>query len=310
MSSQYDSLMNSINERFNSGLIASNIEYCDSNDLHSAMIFAKVNRFDQVFVKDPISQNLQVIEFNPNDNFAFVNPSKPLRDISPLDICSDSTCLRDIISHMAKTEKSFLVVVSKLESLKIITRADLNKLAVRSYIYILLAHFEDLLAKSITKACPRDAWLNLLSMKNQEKINTLFASKIRNCVDTGKIDCTTITQKLTVFHKNPFLKNCLLGKFGTMTSVDNQINQFIRFRNRLAHNQGPIMGQRNDVDAMPSDERLDGLENEPGIDRFRNEITHPPTVFVYNTQSLKDLDRCLRNIDEWIEIIQALVIKV
>ncbi len=184
------------------------------------------------------------------------------------DLTSGSTPISRAIDLLAA--RRFYFVLTPHEIQKIITVSDLNRLPVRTYLYTLLSHLESELADLVVSLHGNDDWIDLLSVQAQRTIRDLHAQKQQDDFDTRLIDCTTLTQKITLARKLAPIRR-ILGheRRGTF---DRAARPVYELRNRLAHGLLPIS-----EGAPPSDEHTaqlvaESIEN--GVDVLRDHLHH------------------------------------
>jgi hypothetical protein len=140
----------------------------------------------------------------------------------------------------------------------VVTRADLNRLPVRTYLSTQLAHLEGLLAEFIDKRLPDNDWLPLLVEKRQAEARSLYEMKKNDDFDTRLIDCTLLSDKMQIVRDEPEVVGA-----PSKTQVGKQAQQILKLRNRLAHNLSPLPPLEDDGDQL----RNHLLHGQPLVDR-------------------------------------------
>ena len=108
-------------------------------------------------------------------------------------LISNSTPLRDLLARLADRESIFVLVGPAVSG--IVTRADLNKPAVRVYMFGLISLLEMHLGFWLRRDYPGNAWIERLAARRIRKARALQdLRRIRN-QDTDLLDCLQLCDK-------------------------------------------------------------------------------------------------------------------
>lgn len=158
-----------------------------------------------------------------------------LRPIVAEDVISGSTPIDLAIELLSRREFYFVLQPDRIR--KILTRSDLNRLPVRTYLHTLLDHVEGLLAAWCNHAYPEDSWLGLLSHKRRTAIRALYEEKRSQDLDTRRIDCTYLSDKAAILRSDPAK---LTARLPPGQALGEQSEAVCRLRNRLGHGMPPL----------------------------------------------------------------------
>lgn len=152
-------------------------------------------------------------------------------------LIADSTPLAGLFSVLNKRESVFVLIGPDVKG--IVTRADLNKPAVRIYLFSLISLFEMHLAFWIRKKYQNDAWKDKLSKNRLKKAEKLQSNRRSRNQETRFEDC------LQFCDKRDLVLNCqkLCVYLGLENADDcyELLNQAENLRNLLAHSQQDLI---------------------------------------------------------------------
>ena len=158
------------------------------------------------------------------------------RAVLPQDLISGDTPLGRVPQILQEREFCFVLVQDRIQ--KILTRSDLNKLPMRVYLTTLLVHLEGTLTEAIEAVLPNDAWKALIKSERVDKIQALFEEKKAADFDTRLIDCTMLSDKITIIKKSDQLSEKM--PLPSNKKTKKQLGRINSLRDRLAHTLPPI----------------------------------------------------------------------
>ena len=129
------------------------------------------------------------------------------------------------------------------------TISDLNKHAIRSTIYRLLAGVESGLARWLERLMPDPwAWLHHLDEEQQARVLGYWELSKRQGVDVGPIAALTLAQLITVITRDSVAAERL--GYGSRSQFAKATGQLPRVRNRVMHPVRPLILGHHSVDEV------------------------------------------------------------
>jgi predicted transcriptional regulator len=152
--------------------------------------------------------------------------------ISPELLITNSTPLIPFIEIMKN--KDFLFVLKGNKISGIVTKADLQKLPVRIFLFGLMSLLEMQLLSLIRKYYEGDSWKTYISPERLKKAEQLHNARKNRNEEIGLIDCLQLCDKKTLILK----KQSLLDKIGYSKKILGELLQQVEeLRDKLAHAQ-------------------------------------------------------------------------
>jgi len=105
-------------------------------------------------------------------------------------IVSADTCVHEMVDLFQRSR--FFFVNKGNDLVGLVTYADLDKIPMRTWLYILISQFEFLLLELIKKFCRTRAWLSKLTPERLDKIKNLHDKKMENDTDISLEDCLNL----------------------------------------------------------------------------------------------------------------------
>lgn len=235
MDSLYTETMAALETSLVCGMIGSpvqtqGIELTDALSNSEVQEFAMPRGYWQVFLRaaDPSAGAAgEIVELDPETYEVLIR-----RPVEIADLLASSTPIGRAIEFLNGRRFFLLLEHDRID--KILTRADLNRLPVRTYLHTLLDHLEAVLGVEIATAHPEDSWLELLSDNAAERANSLLKKKQQDGLDTALIDCTTFSDKANIILKTG---EGIAARLDIETKADlkHALNRIRKLRDRLAH---------------------------------------------------------------------------
>jgi hypothetical protein len=151
-----------------------------------------------------------------------------VQDLSTSVLLADSTPLAEVLHVMARRQFMFVMIGSEVRG--IITQADLNKPAVRVYLFGVLSLFEMHVTFWIRAEHPSDTWESLVASR-LGAAKRLRARKHKRGHDTSLLDCASLGVKKEIVVKSPAVQR----RLGIATGDLEQFTKVDEVRNSLAH---------------------------------------------------------------------------
>jgi predicted transcriptional regulator len=157
----------------------------------------------------------------------------------------DETLVREAMQHLCEEvlvtanapllsfvetadHREYMMVVDGQKITGIVTRSDIQKLAVRPALFLRITCLELLLAQWLRKNCSDEqTWMKTLSQSRQTKINDSWASRQKNNLAIDKISTTELDDKSTAVIE--------LGAFPDRECARKRLEWVVKLRHSVAH---------------------------------------------------------------------------
>jgi CBS domain-containing protein len=205
-------------------IAASPVISCSPKDTVDAV---RSNREVADFDHIPVRENEDIIGVLNRDtdssNRLVLEAMRPLRE--SMIISADSS----LVNFVAEADKRlFALVVEGQQITGIVTLSDLQKLAVRPALFLLITLLEMLLAQRIQKiAADDEEWLKRLDKDRRNKVEKRYGRLRSENLVIDKITSTTLEEKIEA--------SLALGAFSEIESARVDLEQIIELRNAVAH---------------------------------------------------------------------------
>lgn len=186
------------------------------------------------------------------------------RPVSAADLLAAETPIGEGIECLA--ERPFYLVLRHRKVTGILTRADFNKLPVKTYLNTLLVRLEAVLDEAVEKEWPDGGWLRLLSADQRLKISDLFERRQRQDREIPLLSCAQLPDKFVLGRRIPGLNGVFKEAGGRRRDVTDEI---LALRNDLAHGRDPVRGSADDAVGVPGNTR--GIPSG-GIAKLRSQV--------------------------------------
>ncbi len=216
---QYQALQNIFHQSLTVQCISKKLTWADSED--HAKSLALENDWD--FIPYP--------KIGPEHRI-FDKSTSTSRPLYHDDVISESTPLVAVFEKII--EKKVLFVKSKYEMNHLVTLSDLNDIPVRIWLYGLISLLELQAKKMIDKHLPTDSWITLLQDAQQEKVNSLYANKMKTNEQISKIECLQFEDIGRILSKYELFRTSF-GKNQSNRDFNNEFRQIKKLRDNLAH---------------------------------------------------------------------------
>jgi len=139
--------------------------------------------------------------------------------------------LAELLPHLETREFALVSAFGAVAG--IVTRADLQKPAVRMWVFGLLTLLEQATMAGIRRRFPRDSWRGLLSASRVARAEALQAERLRRYEALELVDCLSFGDKAWVLFKDPDMLERM--GFASRSAARERMKEFEALRNRLAH---------------------------------------------------------------------------
>lgn len=204
------------------------------------------------------------------------------RPVTVEDVISGSTPIARAIELLSL--RPFFFVLDPDCIRRILTRSDLNRLPVRTYLHTLLDHAEGLFAQWCEAIYPDETWLGCLTCDRQARVQELYCAKQQADFDTRLIDCTTFSDKANIVGKSERFRAQLLSL--SRRKFQAEFMPIKRLRDRLDHGLPPLAAD---------------------TDRLRDHLSHGGPLT--KQADLAWLDGVVRTLRDWIEALSQLEVE-
>lgn len=220
---------------------------------------ARRNGFSQVLLRGSVGPEIREV--------ACVR-SRPVRisrrGVCAADLVAAETPIGEGINYLAG--RSFSLVLKYGEVVGILTRADFNKLPVRSYVLTLLMRLEAVMDEAIEREWPKERWLNLVGATGIEKINQIHTERKRGGRELPLVSCASFAQKFSLCRRSEGLAKLFEE---TEREMGKSVRELPSLRNDVAHVVDLVRG--------PADDGAGGGRTPPdgfqqGMQRLRSQV--------------------------------------
>lgn len=175
-----------------SSLFLENTIFDTDSKLDTILDYAVSNSFSQIPLINSSKQQISRIVCVDLANKKITRDDEVKSD----DIISSTTPLRILPSLLAK--RNYYLVMEDANITKIVTIADINKLPMRTYLYILFDRFDLMITEYIKNKIKNDDWMKYLPETRQEAIVQNHRRNITQNLDTIILECASFADKAIV----------------------------------------------------------------------------------------------------------------
>jgi hypothetical protein len=155
------------------------------------------------------------------------------RSLDQARVVSENVSLLTVLLELR--DASFLLVTALGSVGGIITRGDIQKPAVRMWLFGIVTIVEIRFAQLIEAHCPGDSWKQFVSEGRQQKAQALLEERRRRHQDPQLIDCLQFSDKGQIIARNEDLRRRTV--FATRGQAEEATKRLELLRNNLAHAQ-------------------------------------------------------------------------
>jgi hypothetical protein len=156
-----------------------------------------------------------------------------LRPFGPDDLVEEGASLEQVIRSLAVNERCFVTVLG--EAAAIVTLQDLEKPAVRMFLFGMVTVLEMLLARAVEQAFPGESWREHVAPGRLAKAEELRAERERRGRPAGLLDCLQFSDKGLLAIRVPAIRARMGNPSGK--ELRRALKELEELRNHLAHAQ-------------------------------------------------------------------------
>lgn len=218
--------------------------------------FMEANRFEIVGVREQgiVSGFVELGELGEGacgDAMGAIDESRLIEDSEPL---------VNLVLRLRDCQRLFVSVFGKVGG--IVSRTDLQKPAVRMWLFGMVTLIEMRFGWMIEQHTDGEDWKQWLSAGRIEKAESLLAERMRRNQDLSLLDCLQLSDKTQIIARDQRLRS--MTRFESRRQVENLTAKLERLRNNLAHAQDIVSTDWETIVIMS--EHLDRiLEGPPGL---------------------------------------------
>lgn len=149
------------------------------------------------------------------------------------DLLSETDPLRGAFKNLADSRQLFVLRLGKVCG--IVTRADLQKVPVRLWLFGLVSSLEMQFLRIIKERYPGNSWEILISSERLNNTKQVFADRQQRNEEIDLVDCTQFCDKHDIILKTEELRH-LLG-FESKRKLKELLGYLENLRNELVHGQ-------------------------------------------------------------------------
>jgi len=187
-----------------------------------------------------------------------------MRQIKLDGVISADTSAHEMIKLFRRSKFFFVNRVSDLVGL--VTYADIDKIPVRLWLYVLISRFEILLHQLIGEFYDGSSWMNVLAPSRRSKIAKLFDEKRRNDVDISLQDCLNLGDMISLLECDNKLR--LYVGYASRNLCRKEISGLDALRNSVMHPSNSLISSYDGVKVL--DERIERLQQ--AIERVESRL--------------------------------------
>jgi hypothetical protein len=159
------------------------------------------------------------------------------------EILADFAPMLEVLKRLNRKERVFLRVLGEVGG--IVTRSDLQKAAVRMWLFGLVTVTEMVMTRFIECRYPNDTWKQHISKSRLAYAEKLLDERKRRNQEIDLLDCLQFSDKGQILIKDPVARAQLNIK--SRNDGEARIKAFESLRNNLAHSQDIVAGNFSSI---------------------------------------------------------------
>ena len=208
------------------------VSFDDTTSSNDVRDYMKSNRFEVVGVRS----NGRVVGYVTQTDLARGKCADHMAPFEDSLVIVDSAPLVDLILRFKNRHRLFVSVFGQVGG--IVSRSDLQKPAMRMWLFGIVTLIEMRTTRLIERFCGNDSWHQFLSPGRLEKAKAIWDERIRRHQDLSLLDCLQLSDKLQIVARNQQLRE--LTRFGSRRQMEESTKALEKLRNNLAHSQDII----------------------------------------------------------------------
>jgi hypothetical protein len=145
----------------------------------------------------------------------------------------DAAPLLDVVRVLASGPRVFVAVFGRVAG--IVTRDDMQKPAVRMWLFGIVTMVELRYTRLIREMCPEESWRQYLSEGRLKKAEEFMAERLRRNRPSALLDCLQLSDKGQIVARNEQIRSRTI--FTSRRQTEEGISRLEGLRNNLAHAQ-------------------------------------------------------------------------
>lgn len=202
-------------------------------DSQEVRIYLEKHEFDVVGVREEGHVRAYVSLDNLLDG-AIATSAKP---ILPAEVLPESATLQDLVRSLCAVDRVFVSVLGSISA--IATRTDLQKPAMRMWLFGMVTLIEFNVMRGIRALFPGDSWKAHVPAKRLAKAEELHAERARRNQQSTLLDCLQLSDKAGIMLRIPEYRSKL--GYASRREADRDVKSLESLRNNLAHAQDIIL---------------------------------------------------------------------
>ncbi len=213
------------------------------------LALAQAKDFDVVGIRD----QGHVIGYVTREELDTCSGDAPIHPLEEATVISDSAALSDVIVRLKDAPRLFMRTLGAIHG--IVTQSDLQKPAVRMWLFGMVTLVEMRMSRLIEQLCPAESWKQFLSEGRLEKAAALLEERRRRSQNLALLDCLQFADKVQIVARNDAIRS--LTRFASRREVEKVCTALENLRNSLAHAQDIITNDWPTIVMLAGD--LDGV---------------------------------------------------
>jgi len=228
--STFDEVLATISDHLRvNQIMVSEPDFCRKTDDPLAILeIMKRENYDII----PVKKNGKFIGYVERNLLSKTREIEPaIRQITLDVVVSSDTHVHEMIDLFQKSRFFFVNKANELVGL--VTYADLDKIPIRVWLFILICKFEFALLQLIKNFYKGSSWLEKFTPERREKITKLFNEKRKQDIDISLEDCLNLGEMIELLECDDKLRS--LAGYDTRSSCKSECSGLETLRNNVMH---------------------------------------------------------------------------
>jgi hypothetical protein len=148
-------------------------------------------------------------------------------------VVNDAASLLDVLLQLKDSPFVFVTVLGEVAA--IVTRSDMQKPAVRMWLFGILTMAEMRFSELVERHCLGDSWQQYLSEARLQKAQALLEERSRRNQKLTVLDCLQFSDKGQIIARNEAIRKLTI--FASRSQAEEAFKRLEKLRNNLAHSQ-------------------------------------------------------------------------
>jgi len=264
----FDKVMATLSDQLNvAQIMVTELDYCTRNDDPSRILGVMDTKNYDIM---PVKEDDRFIGYIERSLLEKMKQIGLAMQVIKFDIIvSSNTSIDKVINLFQKSRFFFVNRANDLVGL--VTYADLDKIPVRIWLFILISKFEILLLQLIKKFYKKSLWLNELTPLRRRKITDLLNEKRKHDIDVSLEDCLNLGDLIELLERDGGLRS-FVG-YETRNSCSQEMSGLDHLRNNVVHPSNSLVNSYDGVKKL--NERIGRLQQ--AMKRVESALENPIT---------------------------------